>query len=89
MRDRRFWDLGERFPGINWVAIKAWVPAHGRLFVEAGFITAFTSLQLCGGDEDCEARFGTTAPPNEDRQLLLPAGGLRFVHYYAIRSEPR
>jgi hypothetical protein len=68
-------------------AIKAWVPAHHRVFIEAGLITAFSSLRYCGTDDDCEARFGTPTPPTVDRQLVIPAGGFRYVHYYAIRSE--
>jgi hypothetical protein len=69
--------------------LKAWVPAYNGLFVEGGIITALSSLQLCKDDDDCQTRFGTTRAPNEVRQLLMPAGGLRYVHYYSAYSEPR
>lgn len=68
-------------------AIKAWVPAHNRIFVEAGVITALLSLRHCATEEECEQRFGTATGPSEERQLVIPAGGLRYVHYYSIRSE--
>jgi hypothetical protein len=50
-------------------------------------VTAFSSLRRCATDDECEARFGTATSPTVDRQLVIPAGGLRYVHYYAIHSE--
>jgi hypothetical protein len=68
-------------------ALKVWVPAYNGVFVEGGIITALSSLQLCVNDDDCQTRFGTTQAPTENRQLVLPAGGLRYVHYYSVHSE--
>ncbi|MBN1609900.1 MAG: hypothetical protein JW940_24935, partial [Polyangiaceae bacterium] len=68
-------------------ALKAWVPAYNGVFVEGGIITALSSLQRCMDVDDCQTRFGTTHAPNEVRQLVIPAGGLRYVHYYDVHSE--
>jgi hypothetical protein len=71
------------FPDIP--VVKAWVPSHHAVFVEAGGLTGFTSLKLCGqnctSDEQDLLADGT--------QLVMPVGGVRYVYGFDLKSKRR
>ena len=63
--------------------LKVWVPSHHALFIEGGALTGFSSLETCS---DCAAEDGTE-PPADNRQLVIPFGGLRYVYGYDVGSR--
>lgn len=70
------------FPNVP--VVKAWVPSHHALFVEAGGLTGFTSLRLCGENCDPDAE---GEPPEEAKQLVMPMAGIRYVYGFDLKSK--
>jgi hypothetical protein len=74
---------GAGFPEIP--VVKAWVPAHHALFVEAGAMTGLTSLQECIVDCDPDDVFAESPP--DATQLVMPLGGVRYVYGFDLKSK--
>jgi hypothetical protein len=65
--------------------VKAWVPSHHALFVEAGGMTGLTSLQPCV--ENCDPEDPFAESPSEQTQLVMPVAGLRYVYHFDLKSK--
>ena len=76
---------GAGFPEIP--VVKAWVPAHHALFVEAGGMTGLSSLQECIENCDPEDEFAESPP--DPTQLVMPLGGIRYVYGFDLMSKRR
>ena len=80
--------LKKRGAGLNPKVpiVKAWVPTHHAVFVEAGGMMGFSSLEVC--PDDCVDGDGN-ALPSDDRYLFLPMAGLRYYFAYDLRAVRR
>jgi hypothetical protein len=80
--------LKKRGAGLNPKVpiVKAWLPSYHALFVEAGGMMGFTSLEVCS--DDCVDADGNPVP-SDDGYLVMPMAGIRYVFAYDARSVRR
>jgi hypothetical protein len=68
------------------VTVRAFVPSSHALFVEGGAIAGFFSAAQCTANCDL-AGSGEKTLVADERQLILPFAGLRYVYFYQAASQ--